>query len=74
MAEWERTHFAHEVAQRVIADCVEHQLTQTELARKLGLALAMLARLARAWYGVPHRYHAQCIASQHVGRDGQPAR
>ena len=34
-AEWERTHLAHEVAQRVIAYRVEHQLTRMELARML---------------------------------------
>ena len=60
--EWERTCLAHEVAQRVIAYRVEHQLTQTELARMLGMrqphvarleagehepSLAMLSRLAR---------------------------
>ena len=53
---------AHEVAQRVIAYRVEHRLTQTELARMLGMrqphvarleagehepSLAMLSRLAR---------------------------
>ena len=61
-AEWERTHLAHEIALRVISYRVEHQLTQTELARRLGMrqphiarleagehepSLAMLARLAR---------------------------
>ena len=61
-AEWGRAHLAHEVAQRVIAYRVEHQLTQTELARMLGMrqphiarleagehepSLAMLSRLAR---------------------------
>lgn len=60
--EWERTHLAHEVALRVISYRVEHQLTQTELARMLGMrqphiarleagehepSLAMLSRLAR---------------------------
>lgn len=61
-ADWERTKLAHEVALRVISYRVEHQLTQTELARMLGMrqphiarleagehepSLAMLARLAR---------------------------
>jgi DNA-binding XRE family transcriptional regulator len=61
-AEWERTHLAHEVALRVISYRMEHQLTQTELARLLGMrqphiarleagehepSLAMLSRLAR---------------------------
>ncbi len=60
--EWERTHLAHEVALRVIRYRVEHHLTQTELARMLGMrqphiarleagehepSLAMLSRLAR---------------------------
>ena len=61
-AEWERTRLAHEVAMRVIGYRVEHKLTQSELARMLGMrqphiarleagehepSLAMLARLAR---------------------------
>ena len=60
--EWERTHLAHEVAMRVISYRVKRQLTQTELARMLGMrqphvarleagehepSLAMLSRLAR---------------------------
>ena len=36
-AEWERTRLAHEVATHVIAYCVEHKLTQKELARILGM-------------------------------------
>jgi ribosome-binding protein aMBF1 (putative translation factor) len=44
-AEWERTHLAHEVAQRVIAYRVEHHLTQMELARKLGMRQRHIARL-----------------------------
>src|SRR5438270_10694487 len=43
--EWARTHLAHEVAQRVIAYRVEHHLTQTELARKLGMRQPHVARL-----------------------------
>ena len=61
-AEWERTRLAHEVALRVVAYRVEHQLTQAAPARKLGMrqphiarleagehepSLAMLSRLAR---------------------------
>ena len=61
-AEREPTQLAHEVAMRVTAYRVEHQLTQPELARKLGMrqphvawleagehepSLAMLSRLAR---------------------------
>jgi DNA-binding transcriptional regulator YiaG len=37
-AEWERTRLAHEVAMKVIQYRVEHNLTQTELARRLGLS------------------------------------
>jgi ribosome-binding protein aMBF1 (putative translation factor) len=44
-AEWERTHIAHEVAMRVISYRVEHKLTQTELARKLGMRQPHIARL-----------------------------
>ena len=61
-AEWERSQLAHEVALRIISYRVERQLTQTELARMLGMrqphiarleagehepSLAMLSRLAR---------------------------
>jgi|SRR4051812_37467069 DNA-binding XRE family transcriptional regulator len=61
-AEWERRRLTHAVALRVINYRMEHQLTQTELARMLGMrqphiarleagehepSLAMLARLAR---------------------------
>src|SRR5947209_6662161 len=60
--EWERTDLAHEVALRVISYRMEHKITQTELARMLGMrqphiarlearehepSLAMLSRLAR---------------------------
>ena len=44
-AEWERTRLAHEVAMRVIAYRVEHDLTQTELARVLGMRQPHIARL-----------------------------
>jgi len=61
-AELDRTHLAHEVAMLVAAYRAEHKLTQTELARMLGMrqphvarleagehepSLAMLSRLAR---------------------------
>jgi ribosome-binding protein aMBF1 (putative translation factor) len=44
-AEWERTRLAHEVAMRVIAYRVEHKLSQTELARTLGMRQPHIARL-----------------------------
>jgi DNA-binding XRE family transcriptional regulator len=44
-AEWERTRFAHEVALRVLAYRVEHNLTQTALARLLGMRQPHIARL-----------------------------
>lgn len=44
-AEWERTRLAHPVAMRVIAYRVEHNLTQTELARRLGMRQPHMARL-----------------------------
>jgi DNA-binding XRE family transcriptional regulator len=44
-AEWERTRLAHEVAMRVISYRVEHKLTQTELARMLGMRQPHIARL-----------------------------
>src|SRR5947209_1587824 len=44
-AEWERTYLAHEVAMRVISYRVEHELTQTELARMLGMRQPHIARL-----------------------------
>jgi DNA-binding XRE family transcriptional regulator len=43
--EWERTHLAHEVALRVISYRVEHQFTQAELARMLGMRQPHIARL-----------------------------
>src|SRR5437588_12798467 len=43
--ESERTHLAHEIALRVISYRVEHQLTQTELARMLGMRQPHIARL-----------------------------
>jgi ribosome-binding protein aMBF1 (putative translation factor) len=44
-AEWERTRFAHTVALRMIQYRVEHGLSQTELARKLGMRQPHIARL-----------------------------
>jgi ribosome-binding protein aMBF1 (putative translation factor) len=44
-AEWERTRFAHEVATRVIRYRVDHNLTQEELARQLGMRQPHVARL-----------------------------
>src|SRR5215467_5135162 len=44
-AEWERTRLAHEVAVRVIDYRVKHKLTQSELARMLGMRLSHIARL-----------------------------
>jgi DNA-binding XRE family transcriptional regulator len=44
-AEWERTQFADEVALRVIEYRVEHRLTQTALARRLGMQQPHIARL-----------------------------
>lgn len=44
-AEWERTRLAHEVAMRVISYRVEHKLSQTELARLLGMRQPHIARL-----------------------------
>lgn len=44
-AEWQRTQFAHKVAMRVIQYRVEHALSQTELARRLGMRQPHIARL-----------------------------
>src|SRR5438105_9835874 len=44
-AEWERTQLAHAVALRLIAYRVEHGLTQTALARRVGLTQPAIARL-----------------------------
>ncbi len=43
--ETDRTRLAHEVAMRVIAYRAEHKLTQTELARMLGMRQPHIARL-----------------------------
>ncbi len=44
-AESDRTRLAHEVARRVAAYRAEHQLTQAELARMLGMRQPHIARL-----------------------------
>lgn len=44
-AESDRARLAHEVAMRVIAYRAEHTLTQTELARMLGMRQPHIARL-----------------------------
>jgi DNA-binding XRE family transcriptional regulator len=44
-AEWERTRFADAVATRVIAYRAEHGVTQTELAKQLGMSQSAVARL-----------------------------
>ena len=43
--EWERTAVARAVANRVIGYRAEHGLTQTQLARQLGMAQSAIARL-----------------------------
>jgi ribosome-binding protein aMBF1 (putative translation factor) len=44
-AEYERTAFAHAVATRVIRYRVEHELSQSALARQLGMHQPAIARL-----------------------------
>lgn len=46
-AEWERTALARLVAHRVLAFRIEHGLSQTELARRLGMKQPAIARLER---------------------------
>lgn len=43
--EWERTNLAQAVAMRMIAYRVEHGLSQTELARRVGMRQPAIARL-----------------------------
>ncbi len=43
--EWERTAFAREVATRVVAYRAEHNLSQAELGRLLGISQPAVARL-----------------------------
>jgi ribosome-binding protein aMBF1 (putative translation factor) len=47
-AEWERTAVARAVAKRLVEYRVEHGLTQTALARKLGMKQPAIARLEAA--------------------------
>ncbi|HEX9504974.1 MAG TPA: helix-turn-helix transcriptional regulator, partial [Acidimicrobiia bacterium] len=47
-AEWERTTVARAVAVRLVEYRVEHELTQTALARKLGMKQPAIARLEAA--------------------------
>lgn len=44
-AEWERTALARAVAMRVLQYRVEHRLSQTALARQLGMQQSAIARL-----------------------------
>jgi ribosome-binding protein aMBF1 (putative translation factor) len=46
--EWERLAFARAVAAKVIAYRADHELSQTTLARKLGIPQPQLARLEAA--------------------------
>lgn len=45
---WDRTRFAREVANRVIAYRVDHGLSQTALAKQLGISQPQVARLETA--------------------------
>lgn len=44
-AEWDRTTFARDVALRIVRYRTENQLTQTALARKVGMTQSIIARL-----------------------------
>ncbi|MCG5435631.1 helix-turn-helix domain-containing protein [Micromonospora foliorum] len=44
-AEWDRTAFAREVALRIVGYRTANQLTQTALARKVGMTQSVIARL-----------------------------
>jgi ribosome-binding protein aMBF1 (putative translation factor) len=44
-AEWDRTAFARDVALRIVRYRTERQLTQTALARQLGMTQSVVARL-----------------------------
>jgi ribosome-binding protein aMBF1 (putative translation factor) len=44
-AEWDRTAFAHDVALRILRYRAENHLTQTALARKVGMTQSVIARL-----------------------------
>lgn len=47
-ADWDQTRFAREVANRVISYRVEHDLSQTALAKLLGIKQPQVARLEAA--------------------------
>jgi DNA-binding XRE family transcriptional regulator len=44
-AEWDRTAFAREVALRILRYRTENNLTQTAVARKVGMTQSVIARL-----------------------------
>ncbi|MET7707112.1 helix-turn-helix transcriptional regulator [Micromonospora sp. NPDC005189] len=44
-AEWDRTAFAREVALRIVQYRTDNELTQTALARKVGMTQSVIARL-----------------------------
>jgi len=44
-AEWDRTAFAREVALRIVRYRTDNHLTQTALARKVGMTQSVVARL-----------------------------
>lgn len=44
-AEWDRTAFAREVAKHLIAYRVEHNMSQTQVAEKVGTVQSVIARL-----------------------------
>jgi ribosome-binding protein aMBF1 (putative translation factor) len=46
--EWERTALARAVSERLVRYRIEHRLTQTALARKLGMQQSAVARLEAA--------------------------
>jgi len=44
-AEWDRTAFARDVAQRILRYRTDNNLTQTALARQVGMTQSVIARL-----------------------------
>ena len=44
-AEWDRTAFAHDVALRILRYRADNNLTQTALARRVGMTQSVIARL-----------------------------
>lgn len=58
-AEYDRTAFADAVAIRVIRYRAEHGLSQTALAKNLGMRQPAIARPAGTWprLGLQHRHH-----------------